>query len=107
MQAEAAAGTPAAVRVLAIADTDSYLKWSAATLEALPSSWECTQLIIENPVMPSRYHRSPVVYLRRPIRKRDPRTFAHIGRSRGAGLFEPSPECIVPPGSPRGMTPRL
>jgi Putative glycosyltransferase (DUF6716) len=41
------------VRVLAIADTDSYLKWSAATLEALPSSWEATQLIIENPVMPS------------------------------------------------------
>jgi hypothetical protein len=43
----------AAVRVLAIADTDSYLKWSVATLEALPSSWQSTQLIIENPVMPS------------------------------------------------------
>jgi hypothetical protein len=53
VQAEAAAGTPPAVRVLAIADTDSYLKWSAATLEALPSSWKSTQLIIENPVMPS------------------------------------------------------
>jgi len=45
--------TPAAVRVLAISDTDSYLKWSAATLEALPDSWESTQLLIENPVMPS------------------------------------------------------
>jgi len=53
VQAEAAAGAPPAVRVLAIADTDSYLKWSAATLEALPSTWECTRLIIENPVMPS------------------------------------------------------
>jgi hypothetical protein len=39
--------------VLAIADTDSYLKWSAATLEALPDSWESAQLLIENPVMPS------------------------------------------------------
>jgi hypothetical protein len=38
---------------LAIADTDSYLKWSVATLEALPGSWQSTQLIIKNPVMPS------------------------------------------------------
>jgi hypothetical protein len=53
VQAEAAVGARAAVRLLAIADTDSYLKWSAATLEALPSSWKSTQLIIENPVMPS------------------------------------------------------
>ncbi|HEU4907581.1 MAG TPA: DUF6716 putative glycosyltransferase [Propionibacteriaceae bacterium] len=44
---------PAAVRVLAIADTDSYLKWSAATLDALPHSWESSQLLIRNPVMPS------------------------------------------------------
>jgi hypothetical protein len=43
----------APIRVLAVADTDSYLKWSAATLEALPRSWESTQLLIENPVMPS------------------------------------------------------
>lgn len=46
--------TSAAVRVLAIADTDSYLKWSAATLDALPHSWESSQLLIRNPVMPSR-----------------------------------------------------
>jgi Putative glycosyltransferase (DUF6716) len=48
-----AAGDRTGVRVLAIADTDSYLKWSAATLDALPGSWESTQLIIKNPVMPS------------------------------------------------------
>jgi hypothetical protein len=48
-----AARDRAGVRVLAIADTDSYLKWSAATLDALPGSWESTQLIIKNPVMPS------------------------------------------------------
>jgi Putative glycosyltransferase (DUF6716) len=39
--------------MLAIADTDSYLKWSAATLEALPDSWESTHLVIESPAMPS------------------------------------------------------
>jgi hypothetical protein len=47
------AGDRAEFRVLAIADTDSYLKWSVATLEALPGSWQSTQLIIKNPVMPS------------------------------------------------------
>lgn len=41
------------VRLLAIADTDSYLKWSAATLDALPPSWDLSQLLIQNPVLPS------------------------------------------------------
>ena len=49
MHPEPATHNSAAVRVLAIADTDSYLKWSAATLEALPESWESTQLLIANP----------------------------------------------------------
>lgn len=40
-------------RVLAVADTDSYLKWSAATLAAMPADWPRTQLVVENPVMPS------------------------------------------------------
>lgn len=57
-------------RVLAIADTDSYLKWSAATLATLPGHWERTQLVIENPVMPSAAQiiaatRLPVEVLRR------------------------------------------
>jgi hypothetical protein len=43
----------AAVRVLAISDTDSYLKWSAATLDALPASWESSQVLITNPALPS------------------------------------------------------
>jgi hypothetical protein len=50
---EATPAAPPTVRVLAIADTDSYLKWSAATLDALPRSWQSAQLLIENPVMPS------------------------------------------------------
>jgi hypothetical protein len=41
------------VRVLAVADSDSYLKWSAATLQALPSDWDRTQVIIDSPVRPS------------------------------------------------------
>ena len=53
MLADAPAAVHPAVRVLAIADTDSYLKWSAATLDALPRGWESAQLLIENPVMPS------------------------------------------------------
>jgi hypothetical protein len=53
VHSESVARARSAVRVLAIADTDSYLKWSVATLEALPSSWRSTQLIIKNPVMPS------------------------------------------------------
>ena len=53
MLSEATAAAPPAVRVLAISDTDSYLKWSAATLDALPTSWVSAQLLIENPVMPS------------------------------------------------------
>jgi hypothetical protein len=51
---EPAAAIPTTVRVLAIADTDSYLKWSATTLDALPSFWKSRQLLIQNPVMPSQ-----------------------------------------------------
>ena len=40
-------------RVLAVADTDSYLKWSAATLRRLPAEWSWTQLVLRNPVQPS------------------------------------------------------
>jgi hypothetical protein len=40
-------------RVIAISDSDSYLKWSVATLRALPGSWSSTQLLVKNPVLPS------------------------------------------------------
>ena len=40
-------------RVIAISDSDSYLKWSVATLRALPESWSSTQLVVKNPVLPS------------------------------------------------------
>lgn len=41
------------VRVLAVADTDSYLKWSLATLTRWPATWRKTQVVIDNPVRPS------------------------------------------------------
>jgi hypothetical protein len=41
------------VRVLAVADTDSYLKWSAATLAGLPAGWSSEQVLLRNAVMPS------------------------------------------------------
>ena len=53
VRSESATATTATIRVLAIADTDSYLKWSTTTLDALPDLWESTQLLIQNPVMPS------------------------------------------------------
>lgn len=40
-------------RVLAVADSDSYLKWSAATLAAMPAHWERRQVLIRNPIAPS------------------------------------------------------
>jgi hypothetical protein len=40
-------------RVLAVSDSDSYLKWSVATLRAMPTSWSTTQVVIKNPVLPS------------------------------------------------------
>jgi hypothetical protein len=40
-------------RVLAISDSDSYLKWSVAALRAMPASWSTTPLVVKNPVLPS------------------------------------------------------
>jgi hypothetical protein len=46
-------GEQRVTRVVAISDSDSYLKWSVATLRAMPTSWSTTQLVIKNPVLPS------------------------------------------------------
>jgi hypothetical protein len=39
--------------VWAVADSDSYLKWSAATLAALPPGWDGRQLVVRTPIQPS------------------------------------------------------
>lgn len=41
------------VRVLAVADSDSYLKWSAATCAAMPGEWHRRQVVIRSPIAPS------------------------------------------------------
>jgi hypothetical protein len=41
------------VRVLAVSDTDSYLKWSLATLGTLPAGWLSRQVLLRNAAMPS------------------------------------------------------
>lgn len=41
------------LRVVAIADSDSYLKWSAATLAAMPADWQTEQWVIRSPIAPS------------------------------------------------------
>jgi hypothetical protein len=40
-------------RVVAIADSDSYLKWSAATLAAMPAGWRTEQWLVRSPIAPS------------------------------------------------------
>ena len=39
--------------MLAIADADSYLKWSAATLRRLPAGWSRRQVLLRSPTTPS------------------------------------------------------
>ncbi|HEY5786737.1 MAG TPA: DUF6716 putative glycosyltransferase [Microlunatus sp.] len=41
------------MRVLAVADADSYLKWSAATLDRLPAEWSRRQVLLTSPIAPS------------------------------------------------------
>lgn len=41
------------MRVLAVADADSYLKWSASTLDRLPPEWSRTQVLLGSPIAPS------------------------------------------------------
>ncbi|MFP7834059.1 DUF6716 putative glycosyltransferase [Marisediminicola sp. LYQ134] len=39
--------------VLAVADSDSYLKWGAATLGRMPQSWTTDLVVVETPAVPS------------------------------------------------------
>lgn len=44
--------TALAVRVLVVADSDSYLKWGATLLDSLPSTWDSDVVVVRNPVAP-------------------------------------------------------
>ncbi|HEY8591167.1 MAG TPA: DUF6716 putative glycosyltransferase [Naasia sp.] len=41
------------MKVLGIADSDSYVKWGAATLERMPESWERELVLLRTPALPS------------------------------------------------------
>ncbi|GAA3804644.1 hypothetical protein GCM10022226_25670 [Sphaerisporangium flaviroseum] len=40
-------------RVLAVADSDSYLKWAAGLLDQLPAAWTSTLSVVRTPIVPS------------------------------------------------------
>ncbi|MFC4585918.1 DUF6716 putative glycosyltransferase [Sphaerisporangium corydalis] len=40
-------------RVLAVADSDSYLKWAAGLLDGLPDGWTSTLAVVRTPIAPS------------------------------------------------------
>jgi hypothetical protein len=46
------------VRIVAIADSDSYLKWAAALLSTLPVEWEHELILVQTPVLPSASQRA-------------------------------------------------
>ena len=41
------------LRVLAVADSDSYVKWGAALLSRAPSDWDTRLVVLATPVLPS------------------------------------------------------
>ncbi len=43
----------AQVRILTVADSDSYVKWGAALLDRAPAGWEKSLVVLASPVLPS------------------------------------------------------
>jgi hypothetical protein len=41
------------IRVLAVADSDSYVKWGAALVARMPPEWEAVTVLLASPVLPS------------------------------------------------------
>src|SRR5690606_38269735 len=41
------------LKVLAVADSDSYLKWAAGLLDALPEGWTTLLTVVRTPIAPS------------------------------------------------------
>ena len=53
MSLESSAATGSAMKVLAIADSDSYIKWGASVLERMPADWHRSIVVIATPAAPS------------------------------------------------------
>ena len=45
------------MRIVAIADSDSYLKWAGSLLSTLPGEWDRELIVVQTPVMPSATQR--------------------------------------------------
>ena len=39
--------------MIAVADSDSYLKWTHATSARMPDGWVCDTVVVRNPAQPS------------------------------------------------------
>jgi hypothetical protein len=53
--------TSTGVRILGVADSDSYLKWGAAALAKTPDDWDATMVVVETPVLPTEAQRLAAV----------------------------------------------
>jgi hypothetical protein len=53
--------TKPGLRILGVADTDSYVKWGAATLARTPSTWDRSLVVIETPFLPTEDQRRTAV----------------------------------------------
>ncbi len=51
------------MRVVVIADSDSYLKWAGSLLSAMPGTWDRELILVKTPVMPSASQRRAALAL--------------------------------------------
>ncbi len=49
------------MRILGVADSDSYLKWGAAALAQTPADWDASMVVVETPVLPTEAQRLAAV----------------------------------------------
>lgn len=49
------------MRILGVADTDSYVKWGAATLARTPADWDRSLVVLETPLLPTEDQRLAAV----------------------------------------------
>jgi hypothetical protein len=49
------------LKILGVADSDSYVKWGAATLARAPRTWECRMVVLDTPFLPTDAQRAAAV----------------------------------------------
>ena len=53
--------TNSRLRILGVADSDSYVKWGAATLARAPKEWESSFVVLDTPFVPTAAQRAAAV----------------------------------------------